>query len=219
MRGSPSGLPLLLLAVKAGPIDLSFSHLYISAMRIVSGRFTIGCCILFLCGCQPATRPPETEASDAPIFAPIDIRLHPFTAIKDWTGDNRIDGVEALVELQDRFRDPTKATGTCLFELYEYRRNFPDQRGERLAAWRGSLLTLEEQRAHWNRISRTYSFQLTYPQISANKSYVLQVWFESTGKRLTNQVVLEQQERKSDSPTTVPVTRPTTGASTTPAKS
>lgn len=183
-------------------------------MLIAPGRLLLCCALLGLGSCQPASRP-EPESKDAPIFAPIDLRIHPFTAIKDWTGDNRVDGVEALVELQDRFRDPTKATGTCLFELYEYRRNHPDVRGERLAAWRGSLMNLEEQRAHWNRISRTYSFQLTYPQVSANKSYVLQVWFETGGKRLTNHVVLEQQEPKGATPT--PATKPATQPATRPA--
>jgi hypothetical protein len=128
-----------------------------------------------------------------------------------------MDGVEVLIELQDRFRDPTKATGTTLFELYDYRRNHPDPRGERLAAWRGSLQTLEEQRTHWNRISRTYSFQLAFPEISLNKSYVLQVWFDTGGHRLMGQVVLEMQEAKVVTPSTIPVTQPFTRPTTRPA--
>ena len=49
---------------------------------------------------------------------------------------------------------------------------------------------------HWNRISRTYSFQLARPAESGDKSYVLQVWFDQSGRRLTRQVVLEAQEAK-----------------------
>jgi hypothetical protein len=174
-------------------------------------------------GCQPTSRLVERAKGDAPMFAPIDIRVHPFTSVKDWTADGQPDGVEALVELQDRFRDPTKATGTILFELYTYRRTYPDPRGDRLAAWRGSVMTLEEQRAHWNRISRTYSFQLAYPEIRLERSYVLQVWFEHEGKRLTSQVVLEAQEATNattrpaatqpaaSQPTTGPATRPSGG--------
>ena len=168
----------------------------------------------FLASCQPASRQSERESGDAPLFAPTDLRIHPFTAVKDWTGDSKPDGVEVLLELQDRFRDPTKATGAALFELYEYRRNHPDPRGERLAAWRGSLLTLEEQRMHWNRISRTYSFQLAYPQIKVDKSYVLQVWFDQGGRRLMSQVVLDAQEAKLVTPSTVPVTQPATRPAT-----
>ena len=180
----------------------------------------VGCCgmVMLSIGCQPASRATEHENADVPLFAPTDLRIHPFTSVKDWTGDNKPDGVEVLLELQDRFRDPTKATGTVLFELYEYRRNHPDPRGERLAAWRGSLQTLEEQRTRWNRISRTYSFQLAYPAIRTERSYVLQVWFDQGGRRLMNQVVLEGQEAKIAGPSTIPVTqpasRPTTGPST-----
>jgi len=193
----------------------------------VAGRFTVGAYACFVlsgvvtcltqAGCQPVGRLTERETSDAPLFAPTDLRIHPFTAVKDWTGDNKPDGVEVLLELQDRFRDPTKATGTALFELYEFRKFAPDPRGERLAAWRGSIQTLDEQRMRWNRISRTYGFQLAYPQIRNDHSYVLQVWFDQGGRRLTNQVVLEGQETKVVNATTAPVTRPVTRPAATPA--
>jgi len=179
----------------------------------------VGCGMAMLSvACQPASRLTEHENfGDAPLFAPTDLRIHPFTSVKDWTGDNKPDGVEVLLELQDRFRDPTKATGTVLFELYDYRRNHPDPRGERLAAWRGSLQTLEEQRTRWNRISRTYSFQLAYPAIRAERSYVLQVWFDQGGRRLMSQVVLEGQEAKIAGPSTIPVTQPASRPTTVPA--
>lgn len=176
-------------------------------MRL-AGSFIAGCAILLLMSCQPASRTAEHDSGDAPLFAPTEIRIHPFTSIKDWTGDSKPDGVEVLLELQDRFRDPTKATGSAIFELYDYRRNHPDPRGERLAYWQGSLLTLEEQRMHWNRISRTYSFQLAYPQIRVDKSYVLQVIFDLGARRLTSQVILDAQEAKLVTPSTIPVTQP-----------
>jgi len=175
--------------------------------------------IAVLGACQPASQLAEHEDADAPLFAPTDLRIHPFTSIKDWDGDGRTDGVEVLLELQDRFRDPTKATGTVLFELYEYRRNHPDPRGERIAAWRGSVMTLEEQRARWNRISRTYSFQLAWPGLRLDKGYVLQVWFDQNGRRLTSQIVLEGQEAKIGAATTIPVTQPASRPTTTTAPS
>ena len=189
------------------------------SMSVVVSTAFLGLCSV---ACQPVGRLAERETSDAPIFAPTDLRIHPFTAVKDWTGDNQPDGIEALLELQDRFRDPTKATGTALFELYEFRRFAPDPRGERLAAWRGSVQTVEEQRMRWNRISRTYSFQLAYPSIRGDRSYVLQVWFDQGGRRLTSQVVLEGQETKVGDATTKPAAaaaatqpagRPATGPS------
>jgi hypothetical protein len=170
-----------------------------------------------IAACQPATtRLTERDNADAPLFAPTDLRIHPFTALKDWNGDNKPDGIEALLELDDRFREPTRATGTVLFELFEYRRNHPDPRGDRLAAWRGSLQTIEEQRARWNRISRTYTFQLAYPPIRAEHSYVLQAWFDVGGRRLTSQVILEAQEAKLANPSTIPVTQPASRPTTLP---
>jgi hypothetical protein len=139
------------------------------------------------------------------------MRIHPiFTQLKDWTGDGNIDGIEVLLEFQDQFGDPTKAAGTAMFELYDYRVANPEPRGQRLAnPWIGSIATLEEQKARWNRTSRTYAFQLAYPQISKFKSYVLTVAFRTnTGERFFDRVVLEAQDENSASPTTRPTTRP-----------
>ena len=64
------------------------------------------------------------------------MRLHPiFTTLKDWTGDNKPDGVEAFVELQDQFGDPTKASGKIIFALYDFKKFDPERRGPLLAEW------------------------------------------------------------------------------------
>ena len=53
---------------------------------------------------------------DAALFGPSAMRIHPiFTRLSDWTGDGVPDGIEALIELQDQFGDPTKASGTIIF--------------------------------------------------------------------------------------------------------
>ncbi len=61
------------------------------------------------------------------------------------------------------------------------------------------------------------SFQLAYPAIRTDKSYVLQVWFDQGGRRLVSQVVLEAQEAKLVTPSTIPVTQPVTQPVTRPA--
>src|SRR3954470_11211045 len=133
--------------------------------------------LLFLAtssGCQSDAPFARSEA-DTQLFGPVSMRLHPiFTQVKDWTGDNKPDGIEALIELQDQFGDPTKATGRIVFELYDYQAFDPERRGERVVdPWIGYLETLDEQRDHWNRTSRTYTFQLQYDQILPSKTYVL----------------------------------------------
>jgi hypothetical protein len=127
------------------------------------------------------------------LFAPVSMRIHPiFTQPKDWTSDGVIDGVEALLEFQDQFTDPTKAAGDVVFELYAYRPISPDGRGERVVnPWLGSLRTLADQEARWNRTSRTYAFDLAYPQIREDHGYVLVATFDTGQTRFFDQVVLE----------------------------
>src|SRR5262245_13357907 len=88
--------------------------------------------LLLLASCQSSTPYPRTQ-NDAALFGPSNMRVHPiFTQVKDWTGDDKPDGIEALIELQDQFGDPTKASGRVLFELFNYRPYDPDPRGDRV---------------------------------------------------------------------------------------
>jgi len=169
-----------------------------------------------LTSCDSSTNPPRNQ-TDAALFGPAAMRIHPiFTQVKDWTGDTRSDGVEALVELQDQFGDPTKASGRVIFELFSYRKYDPDPRGERLVnPWIGDLSTLEAQRDRWNRTSRTYVFQLQYDQISDELAYVLTATFElSNGQRFFDRIILQPKEPPGVSK---PATAPSTGPSTAPA--
>jgi hypothetical protein len=169
--------------------------------------------IFLLVGCKTFQSYPR-DATDAALFGPSAMRIHPiFTQVKDWTGDGQPDGIEALIELQDQFGDPTKASGQVIFELYEYRKHDPDPRGERLVnPWIGDLSTLDAQRERWNRTSRTYSFQLAYDQIKATESYVLTAEFQlNNGGRFFDQIVLEgKQPEPTSNPTSAPSTEPTT---------
>lgn len=130
------------------------------------------------------------------LFGPAAMRIHPiFSQIKDWTGDDQPDGIEALIELQDQFGDPTKASGRVVFELYDYSPYEPDPRGQRIAnPWVGALDTLEAQRERWNRTSRTYSFQLALPSIRRDRAYVLTASFElSNGGRFFDRIIIGAQ--------------------------
>lgn len=152
---------------------------------------TLTLLLFTLAGCHP-TMPRERSASPD-MFAAADMRIHPiFTQIKDWTSDGQADGIEALLEFNDRFDDPTKAAGQVLFELFDYRPANPDPRGPRLVnPWIGALATVADQKTHWNDTTQTYNFQLAYPQISAGKTYVLTATFETAqGRRYFNSIIL-----------------------------
>jgi hypothetical protein len=187
------------LLARRGPLA------YISPMLF---RVFIFCVAGLLAGCSNP-KFLEDQSADENLFAASAMRIHPiFTQIKDWTGDGVPDGIETLVEFQDPFGDPTKAAGVVRFELYTYRQGDPDPRGQRVTnPWAGSLSTSEDQRARWNRTSRTYSFQLAYSQIQAARTYVLEATFRPTGSgpRLFARIVLPGQENKGES-----AARPTT---------
>jgi hypothetical protein len=140
------------------------------------------------------------------------MRVHPtFTRVKDWTGDGRPDGIEAVVELQDEFGEPTRATGAVMFELYQYRATFPDVRGRRIPeVWVWPLARRNEQAAHWSRALRAYSFKIPFDP--GRVAVVLEATFELgfDRGRLTNQIVLEPP------PPAPPTTAPTTSPSTAP---
>lgn len=164
-------------------------------------------------GC--ASKPIERDNAEVVMFGPTRMRLHPiFTQVKDWTGDNKPDGIEAELEFQDQFGDPTKAAGKVMFELFSYTAG-PDPRGDRIVnPWVGSLLTLQQQYEHWNRTSRTYGFQLAMPGITTKKSYVLTAMFEhSDGRRFFSRVILKGEDelpKKGTLPPPLPPETPTT---------
>ncbi len=98
-------------------------------------------------GCTSGPEPVRDE-----MFAPATIRIHPtFTQFKDWTGDGTPDGVEALVEVQDTFGEPTRVVGDVMFELHTYRPDMPEQRRAIGGPWRHMLTTRAEQEERWNR--------------------------------------------------------------------
>jgi hypothetical protein len=164
-------------------------------------------------GCNSAPKHARTP-SECQLFAPVSMRIHPiFTQVKDWTGDGVVDGIEALLEFQDQFTDPTKAAGDVVFELYTYRPYTPESRGERvLNPWLGSLRTLRDQEARWNRTSRTYAFELEYAEIRDDRDYVLVATFDTGQTRFFDQIVLEgrrtPREQREPREQRIPTTRP-----------
>ena len=145
-------------------------------------------------------------AKDRPVrdemFAPASARIHPtFTQFKDWTGDGIPDGIEALVEVQDSFGEPTRAKGSVMFELDSYRPQNPEQRGPRVAGpWRMDVRTVAQQQEAWNRAVRAYTFRLPMPVPAERKEYVLSASFDldapaadGRARRLFDELVLEKK--------------------------
>lgn len=148
--------------------------------------------LAMLCvGCAAGGEPAAAPAND--MFSPRAVKLHPvFTKISDWSGDDKADGIEALVELRDQFDDTCKGAGSLVFELYEFRTNQPDPRGRRIYnPWQVDIQTVEQQRDRWSKTSRCYTFRLAADRINKAGRYVLTVSFTpGSGARLFDRVVL-----------------------------
>jgi hypothetical protein len=177
--------------------DTTSARFYISAMRSAVRLALSAAFVLAGCSSQIVPRPQTAEESQ--LFGPVSMKFDTFSKVKDWSGRGAPDGVEALVEFDDRFGDRTKAAGTVLFELFEYRTGYPDPRGARLAnPWTASLSTYDEQKAHWETASGAYLFRLAYDQIAWNRNYVLSATFQtSSGARFFSQTVLRAQPPES----------------------
>ena len=168
-------------------------HIYIGRMPRILPCILMMVLLVAGCGSQPRWQ----RDQNATMFAPTAMRLHPvFTQVRDWTGDGNPDGIDTLLEFQDLFGDPTKASGNVVFELYRYRPGFPDPRGERVVPpFAASIDDPAEQRDRWSRTSRGYSFQLAYPEVNSNGTYVLTAVFEVTGGgRFEDRIILEPRK-------------------------
>ena len=76
----------------------------------------VGAALMIGCDADGPVAPVSAGKSATDMFAPTGMRIHPiFTQVEDWTKDNTPDGIEAQLEFQDQFNDPTKAAGRVLF--------------------------------------------------------------------------------------------------------
>jgi len=171
--------------------------------------FAVTAILLMLCACESTGPRPRTD-EEAALFGPVSMRLHPiFTQVKNVSGTGTVpDGIEAVLEFDDQVGDPTKAAGTAIFELFEFRQGYPDIRGERLInPWPASLVSLDDQQAHWHREYGAYSFLLADPAIKTDRNYVLTATFEPLeGGRFFAQTILigNTIKREKRTPTSEP---------------
>jgi len=189
-----------------------------AALFAAAALFAIG-------GCSSESKPAVRTPANPRLFDATGMRLHPvFTKISDFDGDGQPDGIEAVVQFQDQFGDPTKAVGRLVFDLYRFRPYNPDPRGDHVAGpFEGRLDSLQDQRARWNNATGAYIFQLAYPDVKATVDYTLTATFEPlSGGRFTDTDVIEGDHSKKNAasqpaPLSPPASQPAATPTTAPA--
>ncbi|MCL2700380.1 MAG: hypothetical protein FWE88_01655 [Phycisphaerae bacterium] len=144
--------------------------------------------ILGGCGPTPNVIDPYIQgpkAAQGKVPRPVDlllpqkIRIHPFTALRTLE-DRNVMGIEARIEALDAFGDPTKAFGDVRFELYAYRANSLESKGDLLNVWSVSIADANNNLLHWDRVTRAYLFKLELTQQAEPADrYVLVAIFDS----------------------------------------
>lgn len=102
-----------------------------------------------------------TVAAEQWPFAPVSMRVHPFTSLEDLAAEEAV-VLEARLELLDQTGDVTKGVGDWRFELYADGRpgRGSGEARRRLSRWEAAMTSLEQNERHYDPITRTYAFRL-----------------------------------------------------------
>lgn len=145
-------------------------------------------------GCTGAGRPRATTQPaphqytqiDVPqpvnLLLPKSISIHPFTKTRTFDPAGGIRGVDVTVVAFNAFHEATKAFGSFRFEVYTFKPNSLDPKGELYGIWEiePSLLDPRENMRYWNRSQEMYEFKLQWDKpIPVGRKFVLVAIFTS----------------------------------------
>jgi len=126
-------------------------------------------------------------------FVPVKMRVHPFTAVEVDLGEAGV-RLEARVEMLDRLGDVTKAVGDFRFDLYHMPPGVYESpaEGTLLYQWSAPMTTIEQNRRHWDSITRTYLFKLGMDRLPRVTGRLLLTahFTDPGGRRLEAQAVV-----------------------------
>ena len=133
---------------------------------------------LFVVGCEApqGTVDPKSERrqpDDGGSYwmpVPTSVRVYPSTRFIRESGRSIL---EARFELYDEMGDPVKYAGTFLIELFSVDENLGNTPRRLLYSWDASLMSLEEQREHYDPITRGYLFRLGVDNLKISKQTTL----------------------------------------------
>ena len=110
--------------------------------------------------CQGLGKPGSKKLTGAgmDMFTPVKMRLHPLSRL---IAAPPPPSVEARLEFTDEFGDVGKSVGNVHFELFAYDTIAFAHKGKPLGQWDEHLTTPDDNRNHWDAITRTYLFKLS----------------------------------------------------------
>ncbi|MDX2116304.1 MAG: hypothetical protein SFZ24_11895 [Planctomycetota bacterium] len=117
-------------------------------------------------GLRPVTDPSASAgASSAPAawpFVPARLSIHPLTRVVRSGPGSAGATIDAHVELRDAAGDEVKGVGRLVFELERDGGGIEGMTGrERISRWETDLTDLAANSSAYDRVTRTYRFQLT----------------------------------------------------------
>jgi hypothetical protein len=148
-------------------------------------------CVLLLSAvaCQGPGKPGAKKLTGAgwDMFTPVKMRLHPLSRLITSPPT-----VEARLEFTDQFGDIEKSVGMAHFELFAYDVIAFAHKGKRLGQWDESLVTPDDNRNHWDAITRTYLFKLSPDgALAGHDRVVLAATFTlPNGEKLSDEITL-----------------------------
>ncbi len=144
-------------------------------------------CLLAVMGCEPVVTdqpPTPVDGENNPIVywrpTPTRVRVYPSTRFIQESGRAIL---EARFELFDEMGDPVKSAGAFRIELHSIDESLGNAPRRLLYTWNAETLTLDQQREHYDPITRGYLFRLGVDNLNiAKQATLLKVAFTPVGR-------------------------------------
>ncbi len=155
----------------------------LAGLALIAFAMLVGGCVK---GVQPVDDA-SLENGQAWVPRPVSMRIYPST---QFVAEGELFLLEARIELFDAMGDSVKGAGDVRCELFASSGRGDGALGERLYAWDIPLLSLADQRAYFDPITRGYLFRLKLDNMNpAQQATTLRVAFTPVGgARMSDEV-------------------------------
>ena len=134
------------------------------------------------------------ETGEVWSIRPVSMRVYPSTRFIESEGRTMLD---TRIELLDEAGDTTKGVGRFRFDLLSTDGPRGGDSGTRLYSWDVPMLTLEQNKAHWDPVTRAYLCRLSIdePEVAKEAVRLRAILNTAGGDRLEAEAVLREGDR------------------------